>query len=172
MITQTLPEWLDRTRWKTPRWKTAIARRALSMPLRLALQKGFLLPQHATFDFGCGRGDDVKYLRDRNISCVGFDPYWRNDTSKIRISDIVSCIYVLNTIEDSSERIQVLKFAWELARRSLILAVRTDGKGEGTTSSGTFQKYYSSEEFQQFIADSLGKVEMLSLRSGVVVVRR
>lgn len=172
MATQPLPEWLDCTRWKTPRWKCAIARRTLSMPLRLALKRGLLLPQHATLDFGCGRGDDVKHLRDRNVPCVGFDPYWHNNTSELQGSDTVICIYVLNTIEDSTERIQVLQFVWELARRSLILAVRTDGKGEGTTSIGTFQKYYTREEFQQFIVDSLGRVKIVPLRSGVVVVQR
>lgn len=84
--------------------------------------------------------------RAQHILCW-IDPYWHNNTLELQGSDIISCIYVLNMIENSTERIQVLQLAWELAKRSLILAVRNDGKGEGTTSQRDVSKILHFWEF-------------------------
>ncbi len=45
------------------RHKTAIGRAEFSKPVRLALENQLLCPADRFFDYGCGRGTDVKLLR-------------------------------------------------------------------------------------------------------------
>lgn len=166
----TLPNWLNCSNWATPRWKSAIVRRSLSMPVRLALERGYLSAEFRVLDFGCGRNLDVQYLQQFSILGNGFDPFWANDTSLLRPTDVVSCTYVINVIEDPAERIEVLKFAFSLAKRSLIIAVRTDGTGEKTTSTGTYQKYYTQSEFKHLLSESLGNISATFPKSGIAFI--
>lgn len=172
------PRWLDYTTWKTPRWKCALSRRTLSMPMRLALEHEVIKPEWQLLDFGSGKNycNDVQYLKQYQIPTVGFDPYWnrqpnyQHELNKLQPTDTVSCIYVINVIESASERVEVLQYCWELCKRSLVVAIRTDGKGEGLTSIGTYQKYYSQSEFRNFIAQTLGVVRVDFPKSGVAFI--
>ena len=114
-------------------------------------------------DYGCGRGEDVSLLQKEGLKAEGWDPYFRPD-APLKPADVVNLGYVLNVIENPSERSETLRKAYELARRALVVAVRVDqslDKGvpfqDGLiTSRGAFQKLYTQAEFRQFVGETLG----------------
>ncbi len=114
-------------------------------------------------DYGCGRGEDVNLLRKNGLNAEGWDPHFRPD-APLKPADVVNLGYVLNVIEDPSERTDTLRKAYALAMRTLVVAVRVDqslDKGipfqDGLiTSRGAFQKIYSQSEFRQFVGETLG----------------
>ncbi|WP_368732174.1 hypothetical protein [Microcystis aeruginosa] len=65
------------------------------------------------------------FLRLKGYEITGFDPFFF-PLNPLRKSDVVTLNYVINVIEDPIERASVLKIAYELARKRLICAIRTD----------------------------------------------
>ena len=130
----------------------------------LALSHGLIEPGCSVLDYGCGRGDDVRYLCSLGIPAKGWDPHFNPET-KITTVDIVNLGYVLNVIEDPLERQSTLLRAFELARRLLIVAVRVDHSLETGTSfsdglltrRGSFQKLYQQSEFKEYLERVLGR---------------
>src|SRR4051812_47581551 len=105
------------------RHRTAMARTSLSRPMALALEHGLLGSGTTVFDYGCGRGGDVTHLRQFGVAAAGWDPVHAPDVQK-NAAPLVNLGYVLNVIEDPSERVSVLRDAWSLATDTLIVAVR------------------------------------------------
>jgi DNA phosphorothioation-associated putative methyltransferase len=147
------------------REKTAIVRFRHSKPVLLALSHSIIEPSTSVFDYGCGRGEDVKYLRSQGIQASGWDPHYQPDTSPTP-ADVVNLGYVLNVIEDPIERQATLRKAYELAQRALVVAVRVDQAllETGTefsdgllTSRGSFQKLYKQSEFKEYLENNLGR---------------
>lgn len=147
-----------------PRHKAAKSRSVLSHPMAAAIAAGLLQPHHQHLDYGCGRGDDVRLLREMGYRSSGYDPYYFPDTPRLRV-DVVTLFYVLNAIEIPRERCEVLCRACKLARSSLIVSAITTRSnnhpgtawGDGTIAQwGTFEKCYSHAELKQLIEDTLG----------------
>ena len=147
------------------REKTAIVRFKHSKPVLLALSHRIIEPGTSVFDYGCGRGEDVKYLRSQGVRANGWDPHYQPDTA-LTTADVVNLGYVLNVIEDPVERQTTLRRAYDLAQRALIVAVRVDHAlletgiefSDGLlTSRGSFQKLYKQSEFKEYLENSLGK---------------
>jgi DNA phosphorothioation-associated putative methyltransferase len=96
--------------------------------------------------------------------CNGWDPAFRPDALK-HTADVVNLGFVLNVIEDVDERSSVLKQAWQLAQRVLIVAaqVKESGRGQsllpfndgGLTGWGTFQKFFGQGELKTFLEAEL-----------------
>ena len=63
------------------RHKTAIGRPALSLPAKLLFQSGLVSDETSVLDYGCGRGDDVKFLNELGVPAVGWDPHFAPDRS-------------------------------------------------------------------------------------------
>jgi DNA phosphorothioation-associated putative methyltransferase len=145
--------------------RTAMARNDLSRPVAQALQDRFIVPERSVLDYGCGRGGDVRRLRELGYSISGWDPAYAPD-EPLQPADIVNLGYVVNVIEDPAERASALHGAWELARWGLVVAARLDWQtvGPGTvplndgviTAKGTFQKFYTQYELKTWIESSLG----------------
>ena len=144
---------------------TAIVRFRHSKPVLLALSHSIIEPSTSVFDYGCGRGEDVKYLRSQGIQASGWDPHYQPDTAPAT-ADVVNLGYVLNVIEDPIERQATLLESYRLARRVLIVVVRVDHAlletgiefSDGLlTSRGSFQKLYKQSEFRKNPESSLGK---------------
>lgn len=146
-----------------PRYRTAIRRFSASRPIAVAMADGLIARSTVVFDYGCGRGSDLLFLRSRQIKAEGWDPYYRS-SGKVIPADVVNLGYVLNVIEDPSERDHALRRAYDLARRLLIVAVRIDQTlddaeefGDGfCTERGTFQKLYTQTEFRDYLQSTLG----------------
>ena len=143
---------------------TAMTRSELSKPMQIAIEHEVVTPKLSTFDYGCGRGHDVDALHKLNWKIRGWDPVHRKTTPKIK-SDIVSLIYVVNVIERQTEREEVLKTAWNLSKKCLVVAARLDHERDEAhvrpfadgwmTSKGTFQKFYEQDEFASWVESVL-----------------
>jgi DNA phosphorothioation-associated putative methyltransferase len=152
----------------------AIKRRKLNRPLRAALAAGALVKGQSYFDFGSGRGDDVRLLRRRGFTAHGWDPHHAPDERK-RAADVVGMVYVANILPTARERAAALREAAGLARRTLLVAVRAD-KANGTpysdgvrTTADTFQANFDRAEFKKWIRRTVCR-DVQELEPGVYVV--
>jgi 2-polyprenyl-3-methyl-5-hydroxy-6-metoxy-1,4-benzoquinol methylase len=168
--------------------KTAIKRNTPSVPLRLLMDEMPLLCKVAGkpplidqkvkfFDLGCGRGDDIewlkRYLKPTGATVAGYDPNhgsWPEPSSIASGTyDIVTCIYVLNVLQEPQMRMDVLKDARHLVKEGGLVAVATrahgavrravrDGwkkTGDGwITTTGTFQRGFSPGELAKLMVDA------------------
>ncbi|HEX8196382.1 MAG TPA: DNA phosphorothioation-associated putative methyltransferase [Pyrinomonadaceae bacterium] len=162
------------------RHRAAIVRKDLSRPVRLALAADLLKKGESFFDYGCGRGEDVRFLTAQEFNAAGFDPYYFPN-HELKSADVVNLGYVLNVIENERERHEALLNAWRLARKLLIVAAQVwigePGKGHLAFNDGfitarnTFQKYYHQIELKQFIDEVLG-VDAIPAGLGIYFVFR
>lgn len=161
------------------RHRTAMSRTALSKPFQQAFADG-LLDESTVFDYGCGRGDDVRTLAALGVDVAGWDPA-HSPNAEPRRAKVVNLGYVINVIEDQAERATALRSAWELAEEVLIVSARlvwdpdsTGGRpfGDGRlTASGTFQKYYHPDELKGWVESTLGRTA-ITASPGIVYVFR
>src|SRR5580698_6049775 len=100
------------------RHRTALRRPQFSRPIRIALQDSLINHETTVLDYGCGQGDDVRRLEREGISTAGWDPFY-SPLEKRDSSDIVNLGYVVNVIEDASERARTLQDAWSYAKKIL-----------------------------------------------------
>ncbi|BCU05562.1 DNA phosphorothioation-associated putative methyltransferase [Allochromatium tepidum] len=158
---------------------TALTRYGFSAPIQSLARHGFLDGRYRLFDYGCGRGDDVRGLIENGLEAAGWDPYHAPDRP-IQAADIVNLGFVINVIEDFDERLEALMRAWSLAERlpvvSVMLANRNDPRGarfcDGVmTQRGTFQKYFSQSEIKAFLDQVLDE-EAIAVAPGVLYVFR
>lgn len=162
------------------RHKTAMVRGALSRPLSTAAADGLLEPSQTVFDYGCGRGDDVRHLRQLGYTADGWDPAHRPEAELGR-ADVVNLGYVVNVIENPTERAAALRSAWDLANKLLVVSARMtwDARdlagrplGDGlVTRTGTFQKFFTQSELSDWISDCLG-ARPLAAAPGIFYVFR
>lgn len=151
------------------RHKTAIRRSGLSRPIQLAIDHELLSPETTFFDYGCGHGDDVGRLRRRGIDATGWDPVHRPKTPKAS-ARVVNLGFVINVIENPSERARVLRDAWELAEGLLIVSARLVSEKKSLsaeeladgylTSKGTFQKFYEQDELRNWVDSVTGEASV------------
>src|SRR5579884_3644541 len=94
-------------RGQIERHRTAIRRYKLSRPLALALASGLIDASFDVFDYGCGHGEDIRHLQAAGFRADGWDPHFRRQTT-IHDADVVNLGYVLNVIENPSERSDTL----------------------------------------------------------------
>ena len=147
------------------RHKTALVRSVLSAPLQALIRLG-LLPLGATFfDYGCGRGSDVRQVSLIGNSASGWDPYFAPNNER-KPATVVNLGFVINVIEDPIERAEALVGAYALTDGVLaVSAMLHPGAGvRGTefrdgyrTERNTFQKYFSQGELGQYIEATLGE---------------
>ncbi len=133
--------------------------------MKCALADGFVNPSVSVFDYGCGHGEDVELLAAQGVRVAGWDPAF-HPTQDVQEADVVNLGYVLNVIEDQSERTATLRRAWELARRLLVVSalVRVPGRGnvftefgDGVlTRRGTFQRFFEQGELREYLEKELG----------------
>lgn len=146
------------------RHKTALVRHSLSSPMKSLAKHGFLNGDYSIFDYGCGRGDDLRELQCHGLDALGWDPNHYPEGEKAP-ADIVNLGFVLNVIEDKHERLEALIGAWELSQQLIVVSVMlanddfiaqfTPYKDGVITSRNTFQKYYQQAEVKAFIERSL-----------------
>lgn len=96
--------------------KTAIKRSKLSKPLSTLINKDIINFDQLILDYGHGKGDDMKSLRESGWRVEGWDPnHWLSTVSYIRHEEIplncfdaVYCGYVLNVLEFEGSRLRVV----------------------------------------------------------------
>ena len=162
------------------RGRTAITRTGLSKPLATAIADRLLPPGTSVFDYGCGRGDDVRRLGTLGYQAAGWDPDHAAASPRYE-ADVVNLGYVVNVIEDPQERVAALRSAWKLARHMLLVAARPDWEarhvqgrrhGDGVlTTKGTFQKFFTQDQLRMWIDETLN-VRSVAAAPGVFYVFR
>jgi DNA phosphorothioation-associated putative methyltransferase len=149
--------------------------------MQRAVEDGLVTVGTSVFDYGCGRGGDLKRLEALGCDVGGWDPNHRADAARTPAA-VVNFGFVANVIEDRTERSAALKEAWSLAESILVVAARPDWelkdlaqanpRGDGwITSSGTFQKFFSQEELRVWI-DSTLDVQAVAAAPGTFYVFR
>ena len=148
--------------------------------MRHFMDFGFLDGSHTVFDYGCGRGDDLRLLEAMNVSASGWDPIFL-PKGKRQPADLVNLGFVLNVIEDPNERDETLRSAFRLARKALLVSVMLGyeahrGKfvshNDGVlTKRNTFQKYFSQDEFRTYVEQTLD-VNATPIAPGICLVFR
>ncbi len=162
------------------RHRTAIKRYDLSKPVKQLLERGLLKKGDTFFDFGCGHGMDIEALQNLGYQASGWDPAFRPNAPKSRAA-VVNLGFVLNVIEEPSERIATLRDPYSLAERVLLVSTMVSGQETDAhsrpyrdgflTKSNTFQKFYAPGELERLIEQTL-EVEASTVGLGVCVVFR
>ncbi|MGB5831471.1 MAG: DNA phosphorothioation-associated putative methyltransferase, partial [Thiohalocapsa sp.] len=167
------------TAWEAARHLTALTRYGFSAPVQSLARHGFLGGSHSLFDYGCGRGDDVRGLLENGLDAAGWDPFYAPEPP-VQAADLVNLGFVINVIEDFDERLEALTRAWSLARTLLVVSVmlanQNDPRGQCfrdgvMTKRGTFQKYFSQGEIKAFVEQVLDE-EPIAVAPGVLYVFR
>lgn len=129
-------------RMKSNSHLTAITRRSLPVPTRWLIQRGYLPinPNLSVLDYGCGKCHDIN---NKHFICDGYDPHYRPEGITRSSYNIILCSYVLCTIPDHSEKMDILHKIKDLLTPTgtAYISVRNDrpARGWGFTSRGTYQ---------------------------------
>jgi len=173
---------------KINRHNTAIKRSKLSAPTKWAMENGYI--KGKIYDWGCGRGDDVNFLKEAGFDVIGYDPYYfpLNAPKYMKFDRFktVTNNYVLNVIESKRERTMLLKkIAGEISdNTTVVLSVRRPAaidksakqKGWKTykdgyiTSTNTFQKGFTPEEITKLCERFFEVLEIKKLSDGVALI--
>ncbi|WP_084464191.1 DNA phosphorothioation-associated putative methyltransferase [Microtetraspora fusca] len=151
--------------WASERQRTAIGRVGLSAPARQAVTDLQLGSGTSVLDYGCGRGADVRALRQLGLEVSGWDPA-HHPGGQLKPAEIVLLTYVVNVIEDPAERRQTLRHAWDNTRTALVVSARLRWErnqikgrehGDGIlTSRNTFQHLFAASELRDYVDEVTG----------------
>ena len=162
------------------RSRTALTRYGLSSPARALWRHGYLEPGRSFFDYGCGRGDDVRILQGLGVESSGWDPNFAPGKER-HPSETVNIGFVLNVIEDRQERVDALLGAWRLTKRVLAVAAIVGERSQYerhrlyrdgvVTARGTFQKFFTQRELRDFLGAVLERAP-IAVGAGLFFVFR
>lgn len=162
------------------RHKTALVRHELSSPMKHLAKQGYLNGDYSIFDYGCGRGDDLRELQAHGLDALGWDPNFLPDADKV-VSDLVNIGFVINVIEDTTERTEAIIGAWHLTGKLLVVSAMLANdtfisqfipyKDGVITSRNTFQKYYAQAELKGYIERTLDE-NAIAVAPGIFYVFR
>ena len=156
---------------------TALTRYNLSAPMQALARFNFLDGKRSIFDYGCGKGDDIRNLEANDLLVSGWDPHFFPDGQR-EPADIVNLGFVINVIENLEERLDALRGAYFLAKELLVVSAmlynQNSFKGQRLndgvlTARSTFQKYFTQTELKEFIDDSLN-AESIPVGPGIFFV--
>lgn len=159
------------------RHRTALSRSGLSAPVQALLRHELLTSDLTFFDYGCGRGDDVRNLQANGFAAQGWDPHYAAGEARV-VADVVNLGFVVNVVEDFDERVTALRTAFQLARRVLAVGVMLYGNAPPPgrpyrdgyrTQRNTFQKYFTQGEFKEFVETALD-AEAIPVGPGILFV--
>ncbi len=160
------------------RHKAALVRHELSKPVRSVLELGLFEQETTFFDYGCGHGGDIQRIKEKEYQSSGWDPFYLPN-APLQSADIVNLGYVINVIENVSERRNALINAYNLAKEILIVSaqilVHDRERGLVAYSDGiiteknTFQKYYSQDELKNYI-DQVLNTNSVAIDLGIYLV--
>ena len=168
------------------REKTAMARKKPSAPTCWAFDQDLL--KSTVFDWGCGKGEDSRWLKEHGYKIVSYDPFFDNTSVPDRVNfkaiNTILLVYVLNVIECGEERGGLLYDVGHMSKPGTTVVIAVPRKkhiadrakkskwkklNDGfVTKSNTFQKGYTLGEF----IDSctlIGELKQVKKLSGSLV---
>ena len=161
---------------KIRRDKTRRTRNELSTPVASAIGKGIITSEMSIHDYGCGLGSDVDLLCAAGFDATGHDL----DKGVKRQADVVTCTYVINTVEDATERALLVKDAFDLAIKGLLISARTDKSAAKNwtpmndgflNGNNSFHKFFTNNELVAYVSGITGKTAV-KVTNGVVYVAK
>ena len=150
---------------------TALTRTNLSVPMRELMNLCLFDLDSKCIDIGCGKGQDVEFLKCLGIDIVGYDKYnpnFRNDKLLNSTYDIVTCNYVFNVIYDLQEHKELLNKIKRIGS-NIYIGVRSDTRAIKKdwkyikeqdcwrTGRNTYQRFYTEEMINTYF----GQVEYI-----------
>jgi hypothetical protein len=156
--------------------KTAMSRRAISVPTRLLLSRECIVG--SVLHHGCGKAtEDSDALKKKATSYAEFDPTYAPDKSVLnRKYTTVISNYVMNTLPKEA-RACVWRDLARCSKGSVYVTTRQDkvsgkeSKGGVITSKGTFQQRISKQEFIEEAESFFGSVEIFSKSGSLLMLR-
>ena len=156
---------------------TALSRSNLSAPMQCLARHGYLDGSLTVFDYGCGKGDDIRNLIANDIIVSGWDPHYAQEQPK-QSADIVNLGFVINVIENYQERLEALQGAYALTEQILVVsamlinqnAFKGQSYNDGViTQRNTFQKYFTQSELKEFLNDTVD-AEAIPVAPGIFYI--
>jgi len=172
-----LPDYDSLVGMAISRHLTALSRSNLSAPMQCLARHGFLDGALSVFDYGCGKGDDIRNLTANAIPVSGWDPHYAADQPK-QAADIVNLGFVINVIENYQERLDAILGAYHLTQQVLVVSAmllnQNAFKGQSfndgvITQRNTFQKYFTQTELKEFVSDTL-ETEAIPVAPGIFFI--
>jgi DNA phosphorothioation-associated putative methyltransferase len=142
---------------------TALSRTSFSAPVQQLFRHGLLHSATTFFDYGCGKGDDVRGLVEQGFNASGWDPYFAADRA-VQSAEIVNLGFVINVIEDPVERRDALTRAFSICGKVLAVSAMLAAEHQHfgisyadgfLTGRGTFQKYFTQTELKAYLEEVL-----------------
>ena len=146
---------------------TALTRTNLSVPMRELINLCIFDLDSKCIDIGCGKGQDVAFLKYLGIDMVGYDRYnerFKDDKLLESTYDIVTCNYVFNVIYDLQEHKELLNNI-KLLGNNIYISIRSDKKAIKDTweyikendcwrtPKNTYQRFYTEEMINTYFGD-------------------
>ena len=150
---------------------TALTRTSLSVPMRELMNLCVFDLDSKCIDIGCGKGQDIEFLKYLGINIVGYDRYnnkFKDDKLLENTYDIVTCNYVFNVIYDLQEHKELLNNIKEIGN-NIYISVRSDDRAIKDTweyikendcwktGRNTYQRFYTEETVNKYF----GQVEYI-----------
>ena len=146
---------------------TALTRTSLSVPMRELMNLCLFDLDGKCIDIGCGKGQDVGFLKQLGVDIVGYDRYnanFRDDKLLEDTYDIVTCNYVFNVIYNLQEHKELLNNIKELGS-NIYISVRSDDRAIKSdwiyieeqdcwrTGRNTYQRFYTEEMINTYFGE-------------------
>ena len=161
-------------------FKTAISRTSLSVPMRELINLNVFDLDSKCIDIGCGKGEDVEFLKYLGVDIVGYDKYnpkFKDDKLLDNTYDIITCNYVFNVIglQEHKELLNKLK----QIGNNIYISVRSDNRAikdnweyikeddYWKTPKNTYQRFYTEEMVNTYF----GQVEYIISNSSLRLFR-
>lgn len=150
---------------------TALTRTSLSVPMRELINLCIFDLDSKCIDIGCGKGQDVEFLKYLGVDIVGYDRYndkFKDDKLLENTYEIVTCNYVFNVIYDLQEHKELLNNIKKIGN-NIYISVRSDKKAIKDTweyieeqdcwktPKNTYQRFYTEEMINTYF----GQVEYI-----------
>ena len=149
--------------------KTALSRTSPSVPTRTLHKKGLI--QGKCLDVGCGKGFNVKWLKEHGIHIEGYDKFneeFKNEELLNDKYDTVICDYVFNVVPDLNEHKELLEKLKNIGE-NIYISVRSDDKAIRPTwefikecdcyktPKNSYQRFYDEGK----VIEMFGEVEFI-----------
>ena len=147
---------------------TALTRTSLSVPMRELMNLCLFDLDSKCIDIGCGKGQDVEFLKYLGIDIVGYDRYnpnFKDDKLLESKYETVTCSYVFNVIYDLQEHKELLNKI-KLLGNNIYISVRSDKKAIKDTweyieendcwrtPKNTYQRFYTEEMINTYFGQA------------------
>ena len=156
---------------------TALTRTSLSVPMRELMNLCLFDLDSKCIDIGCGKGQDVEFLKYLGVDIVGYDRYnpnFKDDKLLESTYETVTCNYVFNVIYNLQEHKELLNNI-KLLGNNIYISVRSDKKAIKDTweyieendcwktPKNTYQRFYTEEMINTYF----GEVEYIVSNSSL-----